>query len=59
METIFIYTENNKRNESHKFVLKFSQRLDLRSLNKYTARQTYVFITHVKIMRKQWIRTLN
>ena len=59
METIFIYTENNKRNESHQFVLNFSERLDLRSSNKYAARQTYLFITHAKNMRKQWIKTFN
>ena len=39
METIFVNTENSKINESHKFVLNLSQKLDLRSSNKYTAYQ--------------------
>ena len=37
---IFMNTENSKRNESHKFVVKkLSQRLDLRSFNKHVAPQ--------------------
>ena len=39
METIFMNTENSKVNEPHKFVLNLSQRLDLRSSNKYVAPQ--------------------
>ena len=39
METIFMNMENSKANESHKFVLNLSQRLDLRSLNKLVALQ--------------------
>ena len=39
METIFMNMENSKTNESHKFVLNLSQRLDLRSLNKLVALQ--------------------
>ena len=35
MKTIFLNTENNKMNEPHKFVLNLSQRLDIRSSNKY------------------------
>ena len=35
METIFMNTENSKTNEPHEFVLNLSQRLDLRSLDKY------------------------
>ena len=37
METIFVNTENNKTNESHKFVLNLSQRLVLRSLDELVA----------------------
>ena len=33
-------TENNKTNEAHKFVLNFSQRLDLRSPNEHVAPQS-------------------
>ena len=39
METIFINTENSEANESHKFVLNLSQRLDLRSSHTHVARQ--------------------
>ena len=39
METIFMSTENSKTNESHKFVLNLSQRLDLRSSIKHVAIQ--------------------
>ena len=39
METIFMSTENSKKHEPHKFVLKFSKRLDLRSSNKHVASQ--------------------
>ena len=33
METIFVNTQNSKRNELHKLVLNLTQRLDLRSSN--------------------------
>ena len=33
-------TENSKTNKPHKFVLNFSQRLDLRSSNKHVAIQS-------------------
>ena len=39
METRFASTENSKTNEPHKFVLNFSQRLDLRISNKHVALQ--------------------
>ena len=39
METIFMNTENNKTNETHKFFLNLPQRLDLRNLNKNAALQ--------------------
>ena len=39
METIFMNIENSKANEPHKFVLNFSQRLDLRSSNKHVSLQ--------------------
>ena len=35
METIFMNKENNKTNESHKFVINLSQRLDLSCSNKH------------------------
>ena len=37
METIFMNTKNGKTNESHKFVLNLSQRLDLRSSDELVA----------------------
>ena len=39
MEIIFMNTENSKANEPHRFFLKLSQRLGLRSSNKYVALQ--------------------
>ena len=39
METIFMNTENSKKNEPHKFVLNLSQRLDLRNSDKRVALQ--------------------
>ena len=39
METIFLKTENNKTNESQKFVLSLPQKLDLRSSVKNVALQ--------------------
>ena len=39
METIFRNKENSKTNEAHKFLINWSQRLDLRSLNKLVALQ--------------------
>ena len=49
METIFMNTENSRTNESHKFVLKLSQRLDLRSSDNLVALPTYAFIIRGKI----------
>ena len=48
MQTIFMNTENSKTNEPYKFVLNLSQRLGLRSSNKYVAVQN-LFITRGKI----------
>ena len=39
METILMNPENSKTNESHKFVLNLSQRLDLKSSDKLAALQ--------------------
>ena len=39
MEKIFMNTENSKTNEPNKFVLNFSQRLDLRNQNNHAALQ--------------------
>ena len=43
MERIFMNTKNSKTNESNKFVLNLSQRLNLRSLNKHVALQNVLF----------------
>ena len=53
METIFMNTENSKTNESHKFVLNLSQRLDLRSSNKNVALQNLSIYYTWKNVRKQ------
>ena len=39
METIFMDTENSKKNEPRKFILNLSQRLDLKSSNKHAGLQ--------------------
>ena len=52
METIFMNTEDSKRNESHNFVLKLSQRLDLKSSNKHVALQNLsIYYTWKNIKR--------
>ena len=45
--------ENSKTNEPHKFVLNFSQRLDLRSSNKHFALQNLSIYYTQKKIRKQ------
>ena len=47
-------TENSKTNEPHKFVLIFSQRLDLRSSNKDAALQNLSICYIRKYIRKQY-----
>ena len=37
MKTIFMSTEHSETNEPYKFLLKLSQRLDLRNSNKHVA----------------------
>ena len=37
IETIFMNMENSKTNESYKFVVKLSRKLDLRSTSKHVA----------------------
>ena len=54
METIFMNTENSKTNESHKFVLNLSQRLDLRSSDKLVALQNLSIHYTWKNIRKQY-----
>ena len=54
METIFMSTEHNKTNESHKFVLNLSQRLDLRSSNKHVALQNLSLFYMRKNIRKHY-----
>ena len=45
--------ESNKTNEPHKFVLNLSERLDLRSSNKYVALQKLSVYYTWKNVRKQ------
>ena len=52
METIFMTTENSKTNKPHKFVLKLSQRLELRSSNKHVALQILSIYYTWKNIRK-------
>ena len=54
METVFMNTENNKTNEPGKFALNLSQRLDLRSSNKYVSRQNLPNHYTWKNIRKQY-----
>ena len=54
METIFMNTENSKTNESDKFILNLSQRLDLRSSNKHVALQNLSIYYTWKNIRKQY-----
>ena len=58
METILINTENRKTNEPHKFVLKFSQRLGLRSSNKDVALQNLSVYYSWKNIRNS-LKTIN
>ena len=51
METVFMNTENSKRNEPHKFILNLSQRLDLRSLNKHVLFKL-IYLLHVEKYKK-------
>ena len=53
METIFMNTENSKTNESHKFLLNLSQRLDLTSLGRHVALQNLTFYYTWINIRKQ------
>ena len=54
METIFMNTGNRETNELHKFVLNFSQILDLKSSNKHVALQNLSFHYTCKKIRKQY-----
>ena len=54
METIFMNTENSKMNEPHIFGLNLSQRLDLRSSNKYVDLQNLPIYSTWKNKRKQY-----
>ena len=53
MKTISMNTENSKTNEPHKFVLKLSHRLDLRSSDKNVALQNVSSYYTWKNIRKQ------
>ena len=54
METIFTNIENSKTNEPHKFVLDFSEGLDLRSLNGHVSLQNLSIHYTQKNIRKQY-----
>ena len=46
-------TENNKTNQSHKFVLNLSQKLDLRSLNRHVSLQDlFIYYTWKNVSKK-------
>ena len=57
METIFMNMENRKMNESHKFGLNLSQRLDLRSSDKHVALRNLSIYYNEKILKNS-IRTI-
>ena len=54
METILMNPENSKTNESHKFVLNLSQRLDLKSSDKLAALQNLSIDYTLKNIIKQY-----
>ena len=54
MITIFLNTENSKTNETHKFVLHLSQRLDLGSSNKHVAFESLSIYYTWKNIRKEY-----
>ena len=54
METILMNPENSKTNESHKFVLNLSQRLDLKSSDKLVALQNLSIDYTLKNIMKQY-----
>ena len=54
MEAIFMNMESSKKNESNKFILNLSQRLDLRSSNKHVALQNVSIYDTWKNIRKQY-----
>ena len=47
-------TENSKANESHKFALNLSQRVDLRSSDKHVALEKVSIYYTLKNIRKQY-----
>ena len=52
MGTIFTNTENSKTNDSHKFVLNFSQRVDLKSSNKDAfAQKLYIYYMRKNVIK--------
>ena len=54
LKTIFINTENSKKNELNQFVLNFTERLDLRSSNIHVALQTLPIYYTWKNTRQQY-----
>ena len=54
MKTIFMYTENRKINEPHKFFLNLSQRVDFKSLDKNVALQDLLIYYTWKSIKKHY-----
>ena len=54
MEKIFMNTENSKISESHKLVLTFSQKLNLRNSTKHVALQNLSIYYNWKNIRQQY-----
>ena len=54
MKTIFMSTEHSETNEPYKFVLKLSQRLDLRNSNKHVAFEDLSIFHTWRSLRKQY-----
>ena len=54
MKTIFMNMENSKKNEPHKFVVKLSRKLDLRSTSKHVALQNWFVYYKRKTVTKQY-----
>ena len=54
METFFMNMENSETSEPHKFVLKLSQRLGLRSSDKHVALQKLSIYYTLKNIRKKY-----
>ena len=58
MDTIFISSENSKTSEPHIWILKLTDKLDLKRGEKMLLYQTLVFITHGKTWKAYIIKIL-